>query len=273
MRNAAPRATAALLAATLLLGGCQAADAVINNSTLNVQTQLSETVFLDPAPPSQRTVYVSIRNTSDRPDVEFRAPLMQAIAARGYRIVDDPSQAHFMLRANVLQVGPIKDQDRVALLGAKYGEPLLGGLAAGAITAGFGGTNAAALGVGLGVAAGSYLANQFIRNVTYAVVTDIQLSERPRRGTVVSQRTTTVAASGNTASTMSMGPSTRNSTSFSSSGTNNSRVRSQDVFEQADFKQYQLRSIAYAEKVNLQFDEAVPVLVQRLAGTLSNLFE
>ena len=84
--------------------------------------------------------------------MEFRAPLMQAIAARGYRIVDDPNQAHFMLRANVLQVGPIKDQDRVALLGAKYGEPLLGGLAAGAITAGFGGTNAAALGVGLGVA-------------------------------------------------------------------------------------------------------------------------
>ena len=70
-----------------------------------------------------------------------------------------------------------------------------------------------------------------------------------------------------------MGPSTRNSTSVSSSGTNNSRVRSQDVFEQADFKQYQPRSIAYAEKVNLQFDEAVPVLVQRLAGTLSNRFE
>jgi hypothetical protein len=31
--------------------------------------------------------------------------------------------------------------------------------------------------------------------------------------------------------------------------------------------------MAYAEKVNLQFDEAVPVLIQRLASTLSNLFE
>lgn len=273
MRTSAPRATAIALAAALALGGCQAADAVINNSNLNVQTQLSETIFLDPAPASQRTVYVSVRNTSDRPDVDFRAPLMQAIAARGYRIVDDPAQAHFMLRANVLQVGPIRDQDRGALLSAKYGEPLLGGLAAGAITAGFGGGSNAALGVGLGVAAGSYLANQLIKNVTYAVVTDIQLSERPRRGTVVNQRTSSVSASGNASSTVSMGPGTRNSSSVSTSGTSNSRVRSQDVFEQADFKQYQLRSMAYAEKVNLRFEEAVPVLVQRLAGTLSNLFE
>jgi hypothetical protein len=273
MRKARPRGAAIVLAAALALGGCQAADAIINNSTLNVQTQLSETIFLDAAPPNQRTVYVSVRNTSDRPDVDFRAPLMQAIAARGYRIVDDPAQAHFMLRANVLQVGPIRDQDRGALLSAKYGEPLLGGLAAGAITAGFGGGSNAALGVGLGVAAGSYLANQLIKNVTYAVVTDIQLSERPRRGTVVNQRTTSVNASGNASSTVSVGPSTRNSSSISTSGTENSRVRSQDVFERADFKQYQIRSMAYAEKVNLQFDEAVPVLVQRLAGTLSNLFE
>ena len=108
--------------------------------------------------------------------------------------------------------------------------------------------------------------------MTYAVVTDIQLSERPRRGTVANQRTTSTNASGNASSAVSIGPGNRNSSSVSTSGTNNSRVRSQDVFEQADFKQYQIRSMAYAEKVNLKFEEAVPVLVQRLAGTLSNLF-
>ena len=273
MRNSGPRAAAVLLAAGLALAGCQAADAVINNSTLNVQTQMSETIFLDEVPPSLKTIYVTVRNTSDRPDVDFRAPLMMSLQGRGYRVVDDPNQAHFMLRANVLQVGPIKDQDRGALLGAKYGEPLLAGAAAGGLTSAFGGGSNAAIGVGLGVAAGAYLANQLIKNVTYAVVTDIQISERPRRGTVVNQRTTTVNASGNASDTVSMGPSTRNSSSINSSGTNNSRVRTQDVFEQADFKQYQVRSIAYAEKVNLQFDEAVPVLVQRLASTLSNLFE
>jgi hypothetical protein len=269
----APRAAAVLLAAALALGGCQAADAVINNSTLNVQTQMSESVFLDPAPSNMKTVYVSVRNTSDRPEVDFRAPLMQAISARGYRVVDDPNQAHFMLRANVLQVGPVKEQDRGALLSAKYGEPLLAGAAVGGLTSAFGGGSNAALGVGLGVAAGAYLANQLVRNVTYAVVTDIQLSERPRRGAVVNQRTTTVAAQGNSSVTAAAGPNSRFSGAAFSSATTNARVRSQDVFERADFKQYQLRSIAYAEKVNLQFEEAVPVLVQRLAGTLSNLFE
>src|SRR3954470_21734654 len=78
MRNSGPRAAAVLLAAALTLAGCQAADAVINNSTLNVQTQMSETIFLDEVPPSLKTIYVSVRNTSDRPDVDFRAPLMMS---------------------------------------------------------------------------------------------------------------------------------------------------------------------------------------------------
>jgi len=273
MRTSGPRAAAVALAALLALGGCQAADAIINNSTLNVQTQMSETVFLDEVPRNLRTIYVAVRNTSDRPDVDFRVPLTQAIANRGYRVVDDPAQAHFMLRVNVLQVGPIKDQDRGSILSAKYGEPLLGGAAAGALASTFGAGTNASIGVGLGVAAGAYLANQLIKNVTYAVVTDIQLSERPRRGAVVNQRTSTVAAQANSSTTVSQGPSNRNSSTVSVGVTNNSRVRSQDVFERADFKQYQIRSMAYAEKVNLQFDEAVPVLIQRLAGTLSNLFE
>ena len=46
-----------------------------------------------------------------------------------------------------------------------------------------------------------------------------------------------------------------------------------DIVEEGDFKQYRLRSIAYADQMNLKFEEAAPLLVAKLSSSLSNLFE
>ena len=53
----------------------------------------------------------------------------------------------------------------------------------------------------------------------------------------------------------------------------NSTNRDQFVEENADYKQYQVRDVAYADKVNLKMQEAVPILAQRLTSSLANLFE
>ena len=95
----------------LLLGGCSGLDAVANHGTLDVHTHMSETVFLDPVPESQRTIYLGVRNTSDFPDIDFRAPLAAALSQRGYNIVTDPDEAHYLLQANVLQAGKLKPGD------------------------------------------------------------------------------------------------------------------------------------------------------------------
>ena len=142
---------------------------------------MSETVFLDPVPESAKTVYIGIRNTSDYPSLDVRTPLMQAIQARGYTVVNDSRTAHYMLQANVLQAGKLNG-DPNALLSANYGQPLLLGSAAGALTGAATGNGYAGLGVGLGVAAASWAFNQAYKDVTYAVTTDIQISERPLGG-------------------------------------------------------------------------------------------
>lgn len=255
------------------LAACAAADSAINHGDLTVQTHMSETVFLDPVPPDQRTIYVSARNTSDHPEVDLRSPLIQAIAQRGYTVVQDPNQAHYMLRVNVLHAGPVDPQSKGELLGAKYGEPLLAGAAAAGIANLAGGDRTATAATGLGVAAGTFLLNQAFKTVTYAVAVDIQLSERPLSGAKVKQTTSTAAVQANGSTSRAKTSQVPTGSGYSGTGTLNARVKTQEVDEESDFKQYQLREVAYADQMNMKFEQAAPLLTAKLAATLSNLFE
>ena len=260
------------------LTACAAADTAINHSTLDVQTHMSETVFLDPVPPTAKTIYVSARNTSDHPEIDLRGTLTQAMTARGYQVVQDPQAAHYMLRINVLQAGKIKPENKQSLLASNYGEPLLGAVAGAAIGGAVSGGNPYAMtGGGLALGLATFAANQLVKAVTYSVVVDIQLSERPLSGAKVNQRTSTLAAQANGSSERtSTGKRTGASPQVSSSnGTSslNAKVKTQDVFEQNDFKQYQIRTVAYADQMNLKFEDAAPTLITKLTSSLSNLFE
>lgn len=259
---------AALAALAGGLAGCQAAHNVIQHSDLEVKTHMSETIFLDPVPESAKTVFVSARNTSDYPQLDLRGQLQQAIQARGYRIVTDPNKAHFMLRANVLQAGKLDKDAKEKLLMGSYGEPLLAGVGTAALAGALGGNSAAMAGAGLGVAAVSFLANEMIQNVTYAITVDIQLSERPLKGQKV-QTTTTTSNEGGTASRDDLGTMGGSVTHR----TNNSHAKSQYVNETKDFKEYNVRTVAYAEQVNLKFEEAVQPLTTKLTSSISNLLE
>ncbi|MEI6560352.1 MAG: complement resistance protein TraT [Rhodospirillaceae bacterium] len=256
------------LAAVSWLGGCAAADVAINHSSLQVQTHMSESIFLEPVPERARTIYIGARNTSDHPEIDLRGPLAQAVAARGYRVVSDPGAAHYMLRVNILQAGPIDPKNKMGVLAAKYGEPLLAGAGAAGLTRLFGGDTATTTGVGLGIALGTYLANSMIKDVTYSVITDIQLSERPLGGGKVRQTSSTSSSSSHSASERldSSGPEL-------SSSSQSSRSKTQYVEESPDFKQYQIRCTTYADQMNLKFEEAVPMLVSKLTSSLSNLFD
>ncbi len=260
------------LAAFAPLAACSGVDALTNHAELDVHTHMSETVFLDPVPASAKTVYIGVRNTSDYPSLDVRTPLAQAIAARGYTVVDEPGAAHYMVQANVLQAGQLKG-DPNALLSASYGQPLLFGSAAGALTGVGSGNGYAGLGVGLGVAAASWAFNQAYKDVTYAVTTDIQISERPLGGGTVHQHTHTYHGHRNHSGSVNVTDATPTSYGESDADTVSAHERNQDVDEENSFKQYQVRDVAYANKVNLRMDEAVPTLVQHLTSSLANLFE
>ena len=257
----------------LLLGGCSGLDAVANHGTLDVHTHMSETVFLDPVPESQRTIYLGVRNTSDYPDIDFRAPLASALSQRGYVIVTDPDEAHYLLQANVLQAGKLKPGQEQGLLAGGFGGPLLAGAVAGGLTGGFSGNAGAGVGVGLGVAAASALFDYAYQDVTYAVTVDIQLAERPAHGRKVHQSTYTHHGHYNHTSQVAVTDSTPETYGEADSQTANGSDRFQSIDEDVDFKKYNVRDVAYADKVNLKMEEAIPTLTQHLASSFSNLFE
>lgn len=262
-----------------LLLSCSAATTALNKQDLDVQTHMSDTIFLDPVSQSKKTIYIGIRNTSDHPELNLRAPVAQQLQDRGYTIVTDPDSAHFIMQLNVLQAGPIDPSRREALLSSGYGSGLdallVGGAAAG-ITNYATGNSGAALGVGLGIAAASFLADQLIKDVYYTVVTDIQIAARPVKGGKVHEVTETDRSSGSGSAryhASSGAGASEGVSNYGVSGSANSTHRSQSIETSSDFVKYNVRDVAYANQMNLKFANAAPILTERLASSVANLFE
>ena len=158
---------------------------------LDVQTKMTDTRLpLDPVAEDERTVYVEV-NTSDKPD--FDTPqIRDAVAARGYRVVSDPRQARFVLQANVLQAGRMSEtaaeqaQRRVRQLAVRRGRRGCRGLRA-RPGRDRGQRHAGCRGRRLIGTAISSVADAYVQDTTYTIVTDLQISERAPRGVVVSQ--------------------------------------------------------------------------------------
>ncbi|GEM_PF-3479291 len=273
------RGIAALSAGSslLVLASCAAVDANVNHGDLQINTHLSETVFLDPVPVEKRSIYVSFRNTSDHPELDIAGPLKQAIAQRGFLVVQDPTKAEYMLRANVLQAGEVDANSKGAMLSATYGQPLLAGAAVAGTTAALGGNGATTAGLGLGAAAATFAANQIWKDKTYSVVVDIELASRPLSGAKVNQTTASIASQANSSfKAQSSGTPTGAGMQGSlntATATYNGRAVQQSINEEADFKKYQIRAMAYADQVNLKFDAALLPLETKLVSALANLFE
>ena len=142
---------------------------------------------------SQRPLRV--RNTSDKDNFDIAAPIKDAIAKRGYRITQNPDEAHYRLQANVLSVAKTDPTAAQQALAGGFGGPLLsavGGAAAGAAIGGLaGGTYGTA---GLGAAAGGLafagaemVTGALVKDVLYMVVTDVQVVEKAAEGVIVRQ--------------------------------------------------------------------------------------
>jgi hypothetical protein len=64
--------------ASLQFSGCSAAHTAIKKRNLDVQTKMSETIFLEPTEPQNRVVFVDIRNTSDK-EINLKESIITAL--------------------------------------------------------------------------------------------------------------------------------------------------------------------------------------------------
>lgn len=245
MRKSCPMLPIVLVMASLalLLAGCAATTTAIRYGDLDVQTKMSNTIFLEPVAPAQRTVFVQIRNTTDK-QLNIEPQIKGAIAARGYRIVNDPSKAHYILQANVLQVGRTDKSALEQSQLAGFGGVAMG-VGAGALLGGSRAAQGAAIG-GLAAGAVEAISGSAVKVVWYSMITDIQLSEKVPGA--VSQQFQSQLKSGTSSTVTQTSASTSNR------------------------KKYQTRIVSSARKTNLEFAEALPHLEQGLVNSIGGVF-
>lgn len=228
----------------LQFSGCGAAHTAIKKRNLDVQTKMSETIFLEPTEPDKKIIYVDIRNTSDK-EMNVQESIVSSLKSRGYTITTSPQKANFMLQANVLQVGKSDLRQAQSALDGGFGGAILG---AGAGYAAHNSSSNAAIGGLIGAAVG-VVGDALVDDTYYSMITDIQIRERPLSGEMVTQ---TQAAN------MKQGSST----------TLNQGIQGAKV----EWKTYRTRIVSTANKMNLDFAEAQPVLQDALGRSLSGLF-
>jgi len=167
-----------LLIASLQLTGCGHVVTAIEHSDMQVKLKMTDTIFLDPVSKAKnRTVFVAVNNTSDLQEVDtgmLQSLIAGRLTAKGYQVVQDPSQAGYIIQANVLYMDYYRKTGthEGALTGAVVG----GG--AGYLA----GRNDTAIALGLIGALvgglGGALIGKAIKVETYAGVVDIELREK-----------------------------------------------------------------------------------------------
>jgi len=235
----------------VILTGCSATHVAINKRNLDVQTKMSATIFLDPVTNDKKTVFLQIRNTSDKPELDLEESIKKVLEAKGYCIAVTHEQAHYLLQTNVLQVGRTDLRAAQHALDQGFGAALSGAvggaLAGSALSSREDGGKGAVIG-GLVGAAVSTVTDAMVQDVVYSVIADVQISERIGNSVSVREKNR---------STLKQG--TRG-------------VREVTSTEKIEWKRYQTRVVSIANKVNLQFKKAAPALVQGLTQSITGVF-
>ncbi|TSA05864.1 MAG: hypothetical protein D4R73_12145 [Deltaproteobacteria bacterium] len=163
-------------ACLVLLMGCAAATRVIDYSEMKTDVAMSESIFLSPTD-AAKTIYVQVRNTSTNQAITegFESVIISSLKGRGYKVVEKPSQATYILQANIRYLGEWKE-------GMDFGDTLTGasvGALAGLGLTSPGGRYAGNVAAGglIGGALG-FVADVATRVKTQVIAVDFQITER-----------------------------------------------------------------------------------------------
>lgn len=232
-------------AVILSLSGCTTMSTYFAHKDLTVNSKMSESIFIDPVPDNQKLVYIQVKNTTTENLDGLKTKLSDDLSKNGWHVTTSVDKAYSMIQVNVLQAGEAKNPDAVwQSVSSGWGNVMAGGLtgvATGALTGNY--AAGAAVGVGAGVA--DWVGSKFVQDKAFSVITDIQVSRKVDGK--VSQ--TTKAA-------LSQGSATQTTQSY---------------HETTNWIRYRTRVGTVADKVNLTFDEAKPVIEAQQAKEISGV--
>ncbi|PAV08358.1 conjugal transfer protein TraT [Arsenophonus sp. ENCA] len=232
------------ITSSLALTGCSAVSTAVKKRNLEVKPQMSETIWLDPT--SQKTVYLQIKNTSDKEMSGLPNLIRKAVEAKGYTVVNNPNAAYYWIQANVLKADKMDLRDAQRFLSQGYEGAALGAAVGASAMAYNVDSTGGVLGVGLAAGLIGAAADAMVEDVNYTMITDLQISALSKNNNV-----------------------TVNDTARLKQGNSGSQL--QTSTETTNRHKYQTRIVSNANKVNLKFEEAKPELENQLAKSIANI--
>lgn len=217
----------------------------ITKKDVHAKTKMSETIFLEPVSPEDQIVYFRFRNTSDE-NLDVTRKLKEEFENIGFMVTRNPKEANFMVQANLLKVGEMDQNEQKNYLGAGFGGA---GLAAGATLLTGGGYSRSGKAAVAGALVGLAIESLKVKDVHYAMVTDVEIRQRPLSGEKVTQTDDLNAKMGASGNSQQV-------------ATNNN----------VQWKKYRTRIVSSAYAPGLEFEQARPFLedglVKSLKGTM-----
>ncbi|SPP32628.1 Lipoprotein YlpA [Arsenophonus endosymbiont of Aleurodicus floccissimus] len=233
-----------LISTSVAITGCSAVSTAVKKRNLEVKTQMSETIWLDPA--LQKTVYLQIKNTSDKEMSDLASLIRKAVEAKGYTVVNNPNAAYYWIQANVLKADKMDLRDTQRFLSQGYEGADIGAVVGATAMAYNVDSTGGALGVGLAAGLIGAAADAMVEDVNYTMITDLQISALSKNNNL-----------------------TVNDTARLKQGTSGSQL--QTSTKTTNRHKYQTRIVSNANKVNLKFEEAKPELENQLAKSIANI--
>jgi len=236
-----------LLVLSVQLTGCGQMINAIEHSDMQVKLKMTDTIFLDPiAKAKNKTVYIAVNNTSDMQEVDtgmLQNLIASRLAAKGYQIVQDPSQAGYIIQANVLYM------DYYRQTGTHEGA-ITGGLAGAGAGALIGQSRDTSIALGLigGLVGGigGALIGKAIKVETYAGVVDIELREKTDKPVTGQMVTNAQTGSATTIQTK------------------------QEI--NTNWQIYRTKIVCTAQQTNIDKNEAARAIAERIATQIGGMF-
>lgn len=233
-----------------LLGGCAATQVAVGKKDLLVNTKTSTSIFVEPVPKDQRTIYLEVKSGVMEFDRNaFKTFVTQSFgnSDSGYVVVDDPTKAQFQMLAYVLNLEEASPTAAEAALNQGYVGSIAAGAAAGALI----NNNNPYTGAGYGGLVGGIadsVSGALVHDVTFMLVVDVKITEKAGKGVYVRK-------------------DTQIGSKVSDSGTSN-----QSVSEVRDRKEYQTRIVTTANQANLKLPEAQDLMFKKTAYAMAGFF-
>lgn len=219
-----------------------------------------------PVQPEQRTIWFRYRNLTQE-DYDLSAQIRAALERSGYRLVEDPDQAHFNCYYTLRFFGENEKEDNGRTIAAGLGA-VAGGAAgygiASAAGAGTGGRVAGTVGGGTVGAIVGYAISNGARPIEYNLILDVRVAER-KKGVV--KATTRIRdqlrqTSGSSNDTSGGAVSGMQSTADTSE---------QEYRETTNMLWRENRLVLYAKQIGLEPQEAKPELEKALVKMLPQI--